>query len=349
MKNLLIITQKVEQNDDLLGFFVDWISEFSKYFDHIYVITLLEGEHSLPDNVSVYSLGKEYGSSKFYRLAKFYKLLIKLLPKSVGVFAHMSPIFAVASWPIAFIFRKKIILWYLHRSVTVRLRVAGKLCYKIITATKESLKLKSKKIVEIGHGINIDRFRTEKDWPEKRLNILSVGRISPIKNYETLIYAISYLEKKSEISVKIIGRPIMPGDFTYYKKLKGIIENMRLDIVQFIGLIPYPDIPDYYRDADLVINLAPPGGLDKVVLEAMASGCIVLTSNSSFAKYFGPYKEKLVFNFADQDELAKKIQQIRSMSLADKKEVSDFMVRSVKENHGLEDLINKIHKFYECE
>ena len=30
VRNLLIITQKVDQEDDLLGFFVDWIIEFKK-------------------------------------------------------------------------------------------------------------------------------------------------------------------------------------------------------------------------------------------------------------------------------------------------------------------------------
>src|SRR3989338_4195100 len=137
--NLLIITREVNVEDDILGFFVEWIKEFSKYFDRVFVITLAKGSYDLPGNVFVYSLGKERGNSKMSRLIVFYKLLLSLVPKSSGVFVPLSPIFVIASWPLAFVFRKKIILWYLHRSVTFRLRVAEKLCYRIVTAARESL------------------------------------------------------------------------------------------------------------------------------------------------------------------------------------------------------------------
>ena len=147
-RNILIITQKVDEQDDLLGFFVDWIGEFAKHFDRVFVITLAEGKYDLPNNVSVYSLGKERNNSKIARFFNFYKYLFKLVPQSSSIFAHMSPVFVIASWPVTFIYRRKIILWYLHRSVTFRLKVAEKLCYKIVTASKtqiEQLKNKEQK------------------------------------------------------------------------------------------------------------------------------------------------------------------------------------------------------------
>ena len=53
---LLILTQKVDQNDDILGFFHGWIREFSKNFETITVISLGVGEYNLPANVRVLSL-----------------------------------------------------------------------------------------------------------------------------------------------------------------------------------------------------------------------------------------------------------------------------------------------------
>jgi len=38
-----------------------WISELAKYCDHVTVICLREGSRALPNNVRVYSLGKENG------------------------------------------------------------------------------------------------------------------------------------------------------------------------------------------------------------------------------------------------------------------------------------------------
>ena len=108
-KNLLIITQRVDEQDDLLGFFVDWIREFSLHFEKVFVITLAKGKYQLPNNVFVYSLGKESNNSTIARIYNFYKYLFQLVPKSSNIFAHMSPIFVIASWPITRFYRKKII------------------------------------------------------------------------------------------------------------------------------------------------------------------------------------------------------------------------------------------------
>ncbi len=347
-KNLLIITQKVDAQDDLLGFFVDWINEFSKKFDKVFVITLWQGHYEAPANVFVYSLGKEKNYSRFLKFIRFYFLLFKLIPKSSGIFAHMSPVFAVASWPVAFIFRKRIILWYLHRSVTSRLKLAENLVYKIATAAKESLNLKSKKIIELGHGIKTERFKTERFWPAKneKLRILSVGRISKIKNYGTLIRAAKILkDRELDFEIKIIGRPVMPDDFDYFKQLKNMTVDLGLkDIVEFAGFVPHSRISDYYKDSDIFINLAPTGGIDKAVLEATASGLLVLISNLAFKKYFGG--QDLFFKQGNPDDLADKISNLISLPSGKIKEISDFLVQSVKRHHNLETLINSISSLF---
>jgi len=345
MKNLLIITQKVDEQDDLLGFFVDWIKEFAVNFDKIFVITLAKGDYGLPGNVFVYSLGKEKGNSKFIRLITFYKLLFILIPKSSGIFAHMSPIFVIASWPLTFVFRKKIILWYLHRSVTYRLKVAEKLCYKIITATKESLGFTSDKIVETGHGINVEKFKTERNWNKGgRLRILSVGRISPIKNYETLIDAASVLlEEKFDFEIKIVGRPVMPGDQDYLDKLKEMANRLGVgNIINFAGFMSYNRIPEEYKAADFVVGMTPQGGIDKAILEAMASGALVLTSNDTMKKYLGNYGDNLIFNYGDKKDLADKIKQLIDLTAEVKSSISNVLRQAVRDEHNIKHTIAKI-------
>src|SRR3989338_44123 len=67
---ILIVTQAVDSADSDLGFFHRWIEEFAKRFERVIVICLKEGQHRLPENVSVYSLGKESGKASrgFYGL-----------------------------------------------------------------------------------------------------------------------------------------------------------------------------------------------------------------------------------------------------------------------------------------
>jgi glycosyltransferase involved in cell wall biosynthesis len=346
---LLIITQKVDAEDDLLGFFVDWIGKFSERFDKVFVITLAEGNHNLPANVFVYSLGKERNNSKIARFWNFYRYLFKLIPESDGIFAHMSPIFAVAAWPVALIFRKRIVLWYLHRSVTFRLRLAEKLVYKIVTASKESLNIKSRKIVETGHGIDVGKFKTEREWlTGQTLKILSVGRISKIKNYETLIKAARILgERGVDFEITIVGRPVMPPDFKYLAKLKKLIDDYKLTSkIKFVGFIPYSRISNYYQRTDIFVNLAPKGGIDKVVLEAMAAGLPVFVSNRAFSKDLEPYGSYLIFNGQEEIDLADKIINFLNMSPDRKRKIARSLTDSVEKNHNLNNLIDKISLLY---
>ncbi|TSC88937.1 MAG: hypothetical protein G01um10142_559 [Parcubacteria group bacterium Gr01-1014_2] len=287
MKNILIITQKVDENDDLLGFFVGWLREFSKKFDKIFVITLGKGEYNLPANVFIYSLGKERGSNKISRFFNFYKLLFKLVPKSKGIFSHMSPIFAISSWPVAFLFGKKVFLWYLHRSLTFRLKIAEKLCSKILTADKGSLTIKSRKIIELGHGIDIEKFRTRRDWNDT-------------------------------------------------------LENF----IEFAGFVPYSQIADYYKEADIFINLAPKGGLDKAVLEAMAAGCLTLVANEVFKKYFGDFSQLLIFRYGNPDDLSQKIENLLELSKDELNNISNFLQGSVERSHNLFNTVDKISELF---
>lgn len=348
MGKLLIITQRVDTADDLLGFFNDWIGEFANNFEKVFVITLAKGDYHLPSNVEVFSLGKERSTSKMAQYLKFYWLLFKYIPKSSGIFAHMSPIFAIAAWPISVIFRKKIILWYLHRSVTPRLKIAEKLVNKIVTASQDSLMLKSSKVVEVGHGINIDLFKSERSWSSGRLNILSVGRISPIKGFETLIRAVKEISKTNNgINLKIVGRPIQSGDSEYLKKLEDLVSDLDLkNLVQFAGFKAYKEMPEIYSRADLSVNLAPRGGIDKVVLESMASGLLVLTSNEAFSKYFGEHSSRLIFGHNNSSDLIAKINYLITLSAEEKDLLSKFLINAVREHHRLDNAIKKISNLF---
>ena len=92
---LLIITQKVDKKDSILGFFHDWLLEFSKHQEKIIVLCLEKGDYKLPSNVSVFSLGKERSISKIRMLFNFYRLISSKRKDYDKVFVHMNPIYIV--------------------------------------------------------------------------------------------------------------------------------------------------------------------------------------------------------------------------------------------------------------
>src|SRR3990167_9977863 len=111
---LLIITQKVDVNDDILGFFHGWLEKFAKKFSKLTVICLEKGEYVLPQNVEVLSLGKEAGKSRLKYIFRFYKYIFKYRDDYDAVFVHMNPEYVVLGGLFWKIMRKKILLWYNH-------------------------------------------------------------------------------------------------------------------------------------------------------------------------------------------------------------------------------------------
>ncbi|MBA7608044.1 D-inositol-3-phosphate glycosyltransferase [subsurface metagenome] len=343
---LLIITQKVDINDDNLGFFHRWIEKFSEKLDKVYVICLWQGKYNLPKNVSVYSMGKEKGVSKIGQLIRLQKNLIHILPKVDGVFIHMCSIYAIASFPLAKIFRKKMILWYAHGSVGFFLKLAEKLVDRICTSSLAGCRIKSKKVKVLGQGIDTNLFKPSSSDLEPQTSnifrILSAGRISPIKDRETLVQAMDILinqKKIKDVEIKIVGSPLEDYEKKYFVKLKNLVQEKQLgSYIEFLGGVPNNQMPQYYQNSDLVVNLGHTGSMDKVVLEAMACECPVLTCNEAYQEIL---PEKYLFKKKDSEDLAEKIINLRGAQ-KDK----NLRERIVK-NHNLNGLADKIINIFQ--
>ncbi|OHA16012.1 MAG: hypothetical protein A3A10_01595 [Candidatus Tagabacteria bacterium RIFCSPLOWO2_01_FULL_42_9] len=351
---LLIITQKIDQNDDILGFFHRWVEEFAKNCEQVVVIAQFVGAYDLPRNIEVFSLGKERGHSKARQLINFYKLLFKNLSRVDAVFVHMIPLWAVLGALFFKIYRKKVYLWYVHKSANWTLKLAEKLVENIFTASPESCRLKSDKIIITGHGIDINEFsakggsasggksRIPNPKSNGKFKIVSAGRIAPAKNLDILVEVAEILKKRDFSAkggpalgweIKIAGKPILEADKIYFEELKKLIKEKVLeDKIIFAGAIPNKDIADFYKSGDLFVNFSDTGSLDKAVLEAMAAGLLVLTSNEAF----GNILSSEYFTSKNPKEIAEKIIML-SKSEPDPG-LRDFVVK----NHNLKGLIAKI-------
>ncbi len=338
---LLVITKKVDKNDQLLGFFIEWLRLFSGKFEKLEVLCLEKGNYDLPANVRVHSMGKDRKASKLKQLFNFYKFILARHQDYDAVFVHMNPIWVVLGGYFWKIFDKKIFFWYTSGGVTLKLKIAAIVADVIFTASPESFRLKSKKVVVTGHGIDTELFKPDLTRLNLQgrfnLKILSVGRISPVKNYETLIDACKILKDKNVgFLVTIVGEPALESDREYQESLRFKVKNLNLeDSFNFIGKVGHRDLPSYYQSHDLFVHLSKTGSLDKTILEAMACGMKVLSSSDA-ARGFLP--DNLIFNENNAQKLAEKIIQIKDS------QVSESLRSYVVENHNLVKLIDKLTK-----
>ncbi|OGH64451.1 MAG: hypothetical protein A2821_02940 [Candidatus Magasanikbacteria bacterium RIFCSPHIGHO2_01_FULL_41_23] len=351
---LLVITQKVDKNDSNLGFFHAWLEKIAQRVDYLYVICLEKGEYSLPENVTVLSLGKEENRSRLKYLWRFYFYIFKYEKEYDGVLVHMNPEYIVLGGWLWRLWQKKVLLWYTHKSVDLKLKIAEKLVTKIFTASKESFRLKSNKVEIVGHGINVAEFWSStssgRAYYDQNLvlKLITVGRIAPAKDLETIIKAVVYLiEKKSGLSVSldIIGEAILPQDIVYQENLKNKYAQFS-QTIKFLGKRNHQEMPKEYQSHQLFVHSSKTGSVDKVVLEALASGCPVVTSGEAYAD---AVQQGVVFVFpiGDYKKLAEAIEKTQSSGILNSDKLPNVSaIEYVRKNHNLDLLINRIQGYF---
>jgi len=338
---LLIITQKVNKNDSVLSFFHAWIAEFAKHFSRVTVVCLEEGEHSLPENVSVFSLGKEKGYSRGRKIHRFYTYIYGKRNEYDMVLVHMNPEYVVLGGLFWWLLRKPVYLWYTHKSVTPSLRIANFFVKKIFTASEESLRLKTLKKVVTGHGIDTNIFKADsKITRDEAFTLLSVGRISEAKGQDTIVHALKELLKTGVVArLVIVGEPAVRADKAFLKELKQIITDGSLESqVHFAGSVPNQKIVPYLQNADVLINESDTGSLDKVVLEAMACGTFVISSNDAGRSLLSKFNSHFATKHSSVSDLVENLTYLYK-NRQDLHNLREKLRGEVVTNHNLEDLV----------
>ena len=340
---LLICTQIVDKHDPILGSFHRWVAEFAKHADQVIVVCLEKGSYDLPSNVEVHSLGKEKGYSKFTYARNFLQYIIRFRKEYDVVFVHMTPIYAVLGGLLWRLWHKRVGLWYVHRSVDLKLHIAVLFVHHVFTASRESFRLKTNKTRITGHAIDTDFFvpankKEQHDVPR----IVTIGRLSPVKNVHVLLEAAQLLKEKGYMyMLRIIGSVGTPKQRTYEEKLIEYVKDNDLsDIVSFLGAVSHLEIPHHLRDANLFVNLSDTGSVDKAILEAMACGVPTLTSNEAHRALLGAYAT-LLFVENDPKAIASAIEQVLH---TDTTPVRTFLRNTVEKDHSLTHTITTISK-----
>lgn len=334
---LLMITRKVDRLDALAGFTFEWVAALASSVEKLTVITWQRSSSDgLPSNVELISLR----GGKFGKVISLQLLLLRSLRQVDGVFCHMNPEYTILAGLLTRLYRKRLVSWYTHKAKTWRRMLMEVCTHRIVTASAESFRdpLFPSKVAIIGHGIDTDLFRPGTRSISKSFNIITVGRISPSKQYEVMIEALASLPDQN-VELHIIGDVILDAQRAYLEQLKNVVKKKKLESkVIFHGWVPHRDTARYYQEADLFINLSTTGSLDKAVLEAMSAGCMVLTSNEAFRTVL---PAECVIE-ADPRALAKAIEWAIALSSEQRKRLTERLRNIVVDQHALDTLGRRI-------
>lgn len=344
---LLILTQKIDIDDGVLGFFHGWIEKFAENFEFITAVCLQEGRHDLPKNVKVLSLGKEAKKEnafaarakqqgKFFAKAfsfffkikyswNFYKHIWRERKNYDAVFVHMNQEYVLLGGLFWKLLGKKIFLWRNHKKGSVLTRIAGALSNKVFYTSEFSYTAKFKNAVRMPVGIDTNKFGPSNEKRVTRNAILSLGRIDPVKKVHILVDALKSIGKLE--LVDICG----DGQGEYYESIKRE--------VKILSGVATNKTPEVYGQYEIFVNMTPSGSFDKTIIEAAASGLVLVVCNKSLEDIL---PKELIFKENDARDLAQKIEYALNMPQNEKEALAGKLRKWVGDNHSLDLLAKKL-------
>lgn len=129
----------------------------------------------------------------------------------------------------------------------------------------------------IPNGVDTDRFRPGPPRPPgERLRMVFVGRLAGQKGVGDLLEAALRFRRSGGSNFDLV----IVGDGPERKALEQSVRERELESsVTFRGWVPFGELPDLYRGADLYVHMARAEGMPSTVLQAMACGLPVVTTS----------------------------------------------------------------------
>jgi L-malate glycosyltransferase len=140
-----------------------------------------------------------------------------------------------------------------------------------------------KKVQIIKNGINVDRFYNIRAISAQVTSIIAIGRLTKAKDYENLILAIAFLKYNLIPNNLYFPKTIIVGEGELRNKLNQMVKEHKLENdIEFLGL--REDIPELLRKSDIYVMSSEWEGLSISLIEALASGIPIITTNAGSNK-----------------------------------------------------------------
>jgi glycosyltransferase involved in cell wall biosynthesis len=201
------------------------------------------------------------------------------------------------------------------------------------------------KISIIPNAIDIGYWRNNSISNSKSRNpdIVFVGSLIYRKRPDLLVDAFNdYLKDEPRACLHIVG------EGPEKEHLKQIIQNYGIEeSVKFLGRIPIEDLRSLYQNAMMLVLPSIAEGVPTVLLEAMACGMIVVSSDLAGIRHvIDQGKNGFMFSTNNQASLLKTLQHVHSLSPEQKEAIRTNGIDTVQKEHSWTHISDKMQSLY---
>lgn len=280
MQRLLVCVQAVDLDDPLIGFFVSWLEEASRRFSEITVLALRVGRYELPKNVHVIPFRAAGSRSRFAVIKTLLKESWLRRGAYDAVFVRGDPQYVLLAGWLWRLLGKRIVFWYAHWQVSSWAALANRVAHVTVSSVRAAFSHPTITPLFIGQNVDHTRFSAPAAPNEGKPRCLAFGSLRPIKRVDVSIQA--FLAAGGEevgASLTVIGPNTDPG---YEQTLHALADGH--PAIQWGPAASYDQVPDVLASYDILLN-ACAGSLDKVVIEAMMSGQVVIAATPGIKEW----------------------------------------------------------------
>lgn len=195
-----------------------------------------------------------------------------------------------------------------------------------------------KRLSVIPFGVDISKFVFRYGTISEPIRFSFIGNLNRVKDPFTLIRAFSLLVRKFACTLTVAGPDMLNGQIVEYARLLGVNDK-----IQWKGKVPHEAIPSILHATDFLLVTSLYEGEAVVVMEAFASGVVVVGTKVGLLADFGD--DRFVVMPGDAEGLAEKIEKlivqppvIRGIQSAN---------RELAEKHEIEWTCSEYRKVYE--
>ena len=295
MDTFLILTPgfpKDENDTTCLPAFQQFALSLKKLYPHIEFYFIAFQYPFFKDNynwhnVNVISIGgkNKAGFYRFYTWIRVYRVLSKLKKekKIIGILS----LWLTECSLIGKIFSKlnniKHFMWLIGQDA----KISNQYIFRIKPKANEIIAMsdflqdsffknhRQKPFIVIENGINPNAF-PEFNLNERKIDILGVGSLIDLKNYDLFIDIVFELQKTKPLIYSVIA-----GSGEREHHLKQKVKELKLENnIHFMGLVSHSEILNLMNDSKIFLHTSHYEGNSTVLMEALYSGCITFSTQA---------------------------------------------------------------------